>query len=186
MAATATPKSPRPSEPTPDTLAEVKRRARFVVTGHSGATYELRALTLDDLASEDGIPDDLIRVALLEAHTPGGVSAEIARALHDETEHEDGSSVAAKLSADVLRLRDRIVLRAVVKPELKESDVADLDPFDRHMIAEFAQRQRNVDAAGRQVGADTLDTFRRACRELARAETDEARKAVLLEMAELQ
>lgn len=172
------------SEPKPDSLAEAKRRARFVVTGHSGATYELRALTLDDLAAEEALPDDLIRVALLEAHTPGGVSGEIARELKKSS--EEGNAAAVKISADVLALRDRIVLAAVTAPKLKPADVADLDPFDRAMIAEFAQRQRNVDAAGRQVGADTLDTFRAACSQLARAETDEARKRLLLELADLQ
>lgn len=178
--ATAT-RRPQLQPPQPDSLAEVKRRARFVVTCTSGASYELRALTLDDLAAEDALPDDLIRVALLEAHSPGGVSGAIAS--HMQHDREDD---AMKLSADLLKLRDRLVLKAVVTPKLKPADVQHLDPFDRHEIAEFAQRQRNVDAAGRQVGADSLDTFRRACAQLARAETDEARKGLLLELADLQ
>lgn len=181
MATTATRKSLRASDPTPDTLAEIQRKAQFTITCESGAHYEIRAVTLDDLATDDGIPDDLIRVALLESHQAGGASVDIAAQL--KKGDLDG---ARELAASLGALRDRIVLRAVVSPKLKPADVAKLDPFDRQTIAQFAQRQRNVDAAGRQVGADTLDTFRRTCAQLARGEADEARKGLLLELADLQ
>jgi hypothetical protein len=123
----------------------------------STANVTIRPLTLDELAAQNGLPDDLLRVALLE-QIPGGVVAEIA----DKIEKGDAASLAAakKLSDDNLKLRDRIVLAAVVAPKLTARDLAGLDPFDKAEIAGFAQRRETVDAAGRRVGADALDTFR--------------------------
>lgn len=141
----------------PSTLAEWRRRSTMDVTLSSGANVTVRPLTLDELAAVDALPDDLIRIVLLE-QIPGGVVAEIGAQL----EKGDPASLAAarKLSEDNLKLRDRIVLTAVVTPKLTAKDLAGLDPFDKAEIAAFAQRRLNVDAAGRRVGADALDTFR--------------------------
>lgn len=176
--------APANGVPRADTLADVKRKALFTITAPSGAVYTLRALTLDDLAAEEGLPDDLLRVVLLDAHKPGGVSAEISSAVTKRG--DDGLAEARKLSSSLLEVRDRIVVAAVAEPKLKPADVKQLDPYDRQMIADFAQRRVNVDASGRQVGADTLDTFRAVCRQLARAQADEGRKQTLLELAEIQ
>jgi hypothetical protein len=149
------------AEPAITSLADWKAGARMRPTLSSGRTVQIRALTLDELAAADGLPDDLLRVALLE-QVPGGVVAEIARQLE---EGDPGSLAAAKkLSEDNLKLRDRIVLEAVIAPALKPKDLAELDPFDKAEIAEFAQRRRTIDATGRPLGSD-LNSYLRAWRE---------------------
>lgn len=140
-------------------LAEAKRRAHVDITCPSGARYTIRALDLDELAADGGLPHDLLRVVLLEM-VPGGVVS----AINDKLVKGDAESLeqARKLSQDVVAVRDRIVLHAVVAPALKEKDVAALDPFDKDMIAKIAQRRLAVDAEGKGVGADPLATFRSA------------------------
>jgi hypothetical protein len=157
---TKTDKNQHSSAPdwTPSSLADWKRRATMDVTLSSGARVRLRALTIDELAAADGLPNDLVRVALLE-QLPGGVVAEIAG--HLENDDDPAAFAAAqKLSQDTMLLRDRLVLLAVVEPQLTERDLAKIDPFDKAEIAEYAQRKRVVDSAGRRVGADALSTFR--------------------------
>lgn len=161
-------------------LADWKERSRMEVTLPSGANAVLRTLTLDELASKEGLPDDLLHVAWLE-QLPGGAAAEIAR------RYEEGDkralAQAQKLAEARRELRDRLVLAAVVSPRITAKDVALLDPADREMIADLVQRRENVDAAGRRVGADRLDSFRGVCDVLARSESDPARRALLLELA---
>lgn len=171
----------RTSDATPDSLAAVQRKTCPTIVCPSTAAFEIRALTLDELAADEALPDDLLRVALVESHAPGGVSAEIAAAAG-----RDDVDEARRLSRALLELRDRIVHKAVVKPALTLAQVKKLDPYDKAMIVEFAQRQRSIDAAGREVGADTLDTFRRVCAFLARTEDRAPRKELLLELADLQ
>lgn len=140
-------------------LAEAKRNAQVDITCPSGTKYTIRPQTLDELAAEDGLPDDLLRVALLEM-VPGGVVAEISEKLR--AGDPESLASARSLSQDTMGLRDRIVLSAVVAPALKAKDVALLDPFDKAMIAAIAQRKLSEDATGKQVGADPLATFREA------------------------
>lgn len=174
-----------PSAPEADTFAAWERNSLITATGPSGTTFTFISLTLDDLAAEDALPDDLLNVAMMEAHRAGGVSSKIA-ALLDEGGKASLDEVRA-LSKATLELRDRLVRRALVKPAVKTAaSLKRLDPYDKHMIAAISQRQLNVDATGRRVGADALGTFREAARVLAGAETDAARKAVLMELAEVQ
>lgn len=138
-------------------LAEAKRNATVNLQASSGTRYTVRPLTLDELAAEDGIPDDLLRVALLES-VPGGVVYEISEKLRAG----DAESLrqAQELSQSLVGLRDRIVLRSVVAPSLKPRDLAALDPYDKAEIAAVAQRRMGVDRDGRLV--DGLATFREA------------------------
>lgn len=168
----------------PSSLAEWKRNSTMDVTLPSGTRVQVRTLTLDELAGMNGLPEDLLRVALLEQASPGGVVAAIGRKL--AAEDPESLKDAHDLSKANVELVNRLVVAAVVAPKLKAADVKSLDPFDRDMIAQLAQRRITHDAAGKQVGADALDSFRAGCRILARSETDDARKAMLLELAEVQ
>lgn len=163
-----------------DSLSAWKKRSLMQVTLPSGAQVLLRAVTLDELFAEEAMPEHLIQAAVLSMQ-PGGVvrkiAAHVAAGEHDE---------ADRLSRDNVGLRDRLVLRAVVEPRLTEDDLADLDVFDKAMIAELAQRVRVTDAAGRRVGADALDTFRTVASQLANVEVDETRRTLLVELAGLQ
>lgn len=164
------------------TLAEWKKSATMDVTLTSGTRVTLRALTLDELAAAEALPDDLLRVVVLDQM--GALMKERARLLN--TGKPADAAEERKLAAATLEVRDRIVLAAVVAPKLTAKDVKDLDSFDKEEIAEFAQRRRNVDATGKEVGADRLGFFRTTCRILGRSETDPARKALLMELADLQ
>lgn len=170
---------------TPDTLAAWERNSLMNVTGPSGTKFTILSLTLDDLAAEDALPDDLLRVAMIEAHVDGGLSGEIT----DLIRKGDKKSLdqMRALSKATLELRDRIVRRALVKPAVRTAAaLAKLDPYDKHMIAAISQRQANRDATGKRVGADTLDTFREACALLSLSETNETRKGLLVELSQVQ
>lgn len=163
-----------------DTLEEAKAKTLMNVTLPTGARFTLRAVTLDELFAEDAVPEDLVQVAVLSLQ-PGALVRRMASHVD-----EGDTDAADKLSRDNLALRDRLVLRSVVAPTIDEADLAELDPYDKSMIAMLAQRLIDTDAEGRKVGADSLATFRSACVELAGAEADEARRALLLELAEVQ
>lgn len=138
-------------------LAEAKRAATVDMISASGTKWTVRPLTLDELVAEEGLPDDLLRVALLEA-VPGGVVFEIAEKLRQGD--KESLLEAKKLSEDTVRLRDRIVLKSVVAPALKERDLDELDPYDKTDIAAVAQRKLTVDEEGRLIPG--LATFRSA------------------------
>lgn len=171
-------------EPTTSTLAEWERNSVFKVTGPSRTVFEMRTLTLDDLIADEALPDDLTRIALLEAHVKGGIDTEIERLWRkgDQASLE----LAQAFARETLALRDRIVLRAVIAPKVTVAKLAKLDPYDKAMIAAIAQRRLADDAVGRKVGADTLDSFREVCRFLAGGEGDPERQAFLMELSEIQ
>lgn len=161
-------------------LSDWKARSLMRVALPSGATVTLRALTLDELAAEDALPDDLVRVAMLNMR-PGALAMQLA-----EHVNAGDREKADELSRANLDLRNRIVLAAVVDPKITADDLADIDPYDKAMIAQLAQRLIDTDAEGVRVGADSLEPFRRGAAQLASVEADEARRALLLELAEVQ
>lgn len=161
-------------------LDEVEQLSLMHVTGHSTARYTLRAVTLDELFAEEAVPDHLIQVALLNMRPDGLVRQMAAHVAAGEQDTAD------ELSRSNLELRDRLVLRAVVDPPLTAEFVRDkMDAYDKAMIASLCQRTSDVDADGKKVGADRLDSFRRVVAELAAAEADEARRKVLVELSEI-
>lgn len=139
------------------TIDEWKTRRRIPATLPSGMNVVLRTVSLHELAAEDGLPEDLLHIALLEM-TPLGVSGEIAREMASQS--EEALERAKKLSRDAVSLRDRLVLRAVEEPQIGPADLADLDWSDKAMIADIASRQTDVDATGRRVyGEQPIATF---------------------------
>jgi hypothetical protein len=141
----------------PGSLDEWKGRRHIPATLPSGMNVILRTVTLDDLAAVEGLPDDLLRVALIEM-TPNGVPGEIARLL--QSERPESLEASMRLSRDTVALRDRLVLAAVVEPVITADDVGSLDGFDKAMIADIASRQTVEDAAGRRVyGDQPIATF---------------------------
>ena len=138
-------------------LAEARRRGIIHATLPSGLQVDVRSLTLDDLVAVNGLPDDLVRIALLEI-SPGGVGAEIAREL--KKADKGALDRARKISEDQNALRDRLVLAAVVQPKLTAKDLPYLDSFDKVMVAEIAQHKLEFDAAGRRIGPEPVSTFR--------------------------
>jgi len=143
----------------PSSLAEAKRNAVVNMTASSGTRYSVRPMTLDELVAANGMPDDLIRAALLDSIRDNkGVSAlslEIAAKLQAGDKRSLGE--ATKLSRDTVALRDRLVLAAVQAPKLKPKDLVALDPYDLAEIAAVAQHRLIVDEEGRL--ADPLATF---------------------------
>lgn len=137
-------------------VGEWQRRRFAKATLPTGQEVTLRAVTLDELAALDALPDDLVAVAWYEK-LPGGISAQIPA---PELQTPEGAARARKLSQDTLALRDKLVLAAVVEPAITETDLPSLDPFDKDMVANLASRQDDLDATGRRVwGVEPLNTF---------------------------
>lgn len=133
-------------------LEEWKGRRTALATLPTGLKVRLRSVTLDELAADEALPDDLVAVAVNER--TGLTAVELARRVSEDT----GS--AREYSQQILRLRDKLVLRAVVEPDLTEADLDEVDPFDKDMVANIASRQTDVDATGRRVwGVEPLNTF---------------------------
>lgn len=151
------------TQPAEGTFDEWRYRSRIPVTLPSGMQVEIRPLTLDELASQEALPDELLRVAFL--HTAGAFEATLGEILSKQT--PESLEEATKLSQESLRLRDRLCLAAIVgPPEVADALKADpsaldlVDPFDKAMVADIAQRQLAEDAAGRRVyGVQPLATF---------------------------
>lgn len=135
-------------------LAEAKRNAIVNMVASSGTKYSVRPLTLDELAAEEGLPDELLRVAILDK-IPGGVAAQQIDLLRKG--NPEALEQSRQLSRDLVSLRDRIVLRAVQSPALKARDLPQLDPYDLHEIALVAQHRLIVDETGGLV--DPFATF---------------------------
>lgn len=178
--------SQSPPEPSPSSLAEWERNSVFTVTGPSGTVFEMRSLTLDQLTGEDALPDDLLRIAMIEwaREVTGGIKGEMAEQLKKGT--PEALEAVRKLGRDNLALGRRLAVAAIVRPKVTEAKLAKLDPYDIDMIVRISQRLEVEDATGKKVGADRLDNFRSTCGFLSRREADPARKAVLVELAEIQ
>lgn len=143
-----------------DSIEELAQRRHMDVTLPSGAKVTLRTVTLDELVADEALPENLVYIAVLE-----GVEAtvpEMARQL--AAGGEEGSKRVREMSRDLLAMRERLCARALVGYENDQAEqmLAQLDGYDKEMIAEFAQRKTVVDAAGRRFGADSLERFRGA------------------------
>lgn len=143
----------------PSSLAEAKRNAVVNMTASSGSRYAVRPCTLDELIAENGMPDDLIKVALLDSIKVGRDASELTIEISAKLRAGDKASLAeaTKMSRDLVTLRDRLVVKAVQAPKLKLRDLAAIDPYDLDEIAAVAQHRLLVDEAGRLV--DPLATF---------------------------
>lgn len=138
-------------EHTSPSVSDWKRRRHAPATLPTGQQVTLRRLTLDELAADDALSNELVAAVVLELQ-PGGIAVEMARLQDLEKQRE--------LGRDMLRVRDALVLRAVVEPALEPADIPELDPFDKAMIADIASGQSDVDATGRRVwGVEPLNTF---------------------------
>jgi hypothetical protein len=162
-------------------LAEAKRGRLIDMTGPSGARFTLRTLTLDEIVAEEGLPEDLLNIALLQL-IPGGVMVEAMEKRADPKTRNE----AKKLSVDSFRLADRIALRAIVAPKVTAKDVAALDGFDKQMIVDICQRRITLDATGRRVGANALATFRELALEWSVDPDSEAFAGAVRKVASLQ
>lgn len=164
-----TKQKPSPSDlPAAGSLEEWRHRSliRDVVLP-SGMVVDLRAVPLDELAALDGLPVEQQRVAFLHQ----------GRAFEDtiaELTRGDDIEKAEQLLDDNRKLVNRIVRVAIAGPlgvveglaALDDDDPLEMiDPFDKEMIVEIAQRLRVFDANGRRVyGAQPLHTFPEADR----------------------
>lgn len=139
------------------TLDNWRARARHHVELPSGQRVVMRTVTLDELASAEGVPDDLVRVALAEIATDTGAAGMVADKLRLDT--QEGLAEARKITDDLAELTRRLVVTAVIEPTLTDDTVRDVPPADLAMVAGIATRRVQFDAAGRRVGVEPLDTF---------------------------
>lgn len=139
-----------------DTLDAWKASRMINATLDSGRRVTMRKLTLDELVSLDALPDDLKQLAAMEAMD---MVVDEARTLLRKGDKRSLGSYT-KMQQDRVRLRDRLVLAAVIKPELTEADLPDLPEPDKVMIAAIAQGQIEFDAVGKRIGLEPMSTFR--------------------------
>ncbi len=146
----------------PSSLAEAKRNAVVNMTASSGTRYAVRPLTLDELIAMNGMPDDLVRVALLDNIKIGREQSALTLEIGEKLRKGDKASLAEaqQLSRGLVELRNRLVVAAVQAPKLKPKDLDDLDSYDLDEIAAVAQHRLLVDEEGRLV--DPLATFQGA------------------------
>lgn len=97
----------------------------------SGALVTICLPNLPQLVRTGQIPNDLIEDAV------GAMQGTV--------------EITAELLADQADFYDKLLAMTVVEPKITEADVAELPYEDVEMLAEFATRQRDVDALGRHL-----------------------------------
>lgn len=159
-------------------LEELRALRVMEATLPSGARVPVRTVTLDELIADEAMPEDLIEIAVME--NTGQTVVEMMRELE-----RDGKERLRKISRDILLLQHRLCVRAIVADD-PEAVVAELDEYDRAMVAELAQRKIVSDAAGRRFGADSLARFPGADPEPAGSAVGGARPDDGLEVPDVQ
>lgn len=124
-----------------------------LVTLPSGATVRIIIPDENVLLANGRLPDQLRETALLcAAHPDGGEGfmheLSVAAAIEDERR-----AAVRSFIEDGLELRNHLVAAMLVEPEVTPEEVArgDFPELDVRMLLEFAERRRNVDAAGNLV-----------------------------------
>lgn len=155
------------------TAAEWRQRSIHRIECPSGARILLRLLSVGELLTAGGLPDDLQKVALEEwaaadAHQPSP-TVQAAAAAYEELpakptrKQETAADTRARGLVEQLAAVNRhIVAAALVEPKLTADELADASfPYaDLEMLAGILQRRVSFDAAGRRIGVEPLDTFR--------------------------
>lgn len=130
------------------TAAGLKKRAVHKdVTLPSGAIVDIKLPNLSQMIKAQTLPNDLVEAALKQQVQPG--EGEEPKMLTREDLEQDWDFV------------EFIVPLVLHTPKVKTEDVADLDPMDVTMLANFAARRTDIDAVGHQLGGlDTQASFR--------------------------
>jgi len=107
----------------------------------SGAVVDIKIPNLQLMIKSGVIPNDLVDAAL---------------------QHQNAEKVTREIIEQTYDYTRFIVPRVLVRPEVTEDDVDELDPLDIELLVNVAARRRDTDAIGRQLGGlDTQDSFRR-------------------------
>jgi hypothetical protein len=132
------------------TVAALKKRAVHKdVTLPSGAVVDIKLPNLSQMIKANTLPNELVDAALRQQVQPGE-NAKEPKPLTREDLEQDWDFV------------EFIVPLTLHTPKVKAEDVADLDPSDVTMIANFAARRTDIDAIGCQLGGlDTVASFRK-------------------------
>lgn len=155
----------------PSTVEEWHARATHRIELHN-ARVLVRFRSLGELIAHGELPDDLIKLALLELSRgagSGGITGEIANELAkadladgDKTAAEASLKSAREIAEGAARLVREQVAFALVEPKLTAEDLAhpDFPMEDLELLAGILNRQIEYDAAGRRIGIEPLATFR--------------------------
>lgn len=137
--------TPTPLKPDSKTRL-LKRRVHEGVTLPSGAIVTIVLPNLGHMIKTETLPNDLIQAALKQ-HIP--VEGEEQPKLTEEDLKKDWDFV------------EWVVPLTIQEPKITTADVADLDPRDITMVANFASRRTDLDAVGHQLGGlETQKSFR--------------------------
>jgi hypothetical protein len=132
------------------------------------------------LIRADKLPEHLTEIALYAAAYPDGaegymadvavrasrtsdVAVRASRTSDDAVADAAAQARLKKAVKDGLELRDWLVAEMLVEPKVTPEEVAggDFPQADIEMLIEFAERRRNVDAAGNQLPIVLLEDFAR-------------------------
>ena len=132
----------------------------------SGAVVSFRIPNTGVLLRSDAIPQDLHEAAVIFTSHPDGTDEMMRELVLTAAMRGPGQDTIASVIAAGHALTYHLVAAMLDEPRVTAEEIADglLPELDVRMLLEFAERQRNLDAAGNQLPIVTMDqwaTFRR-------------------------
>jgi hypothetical protein len=133
----------------------------------SGMRILFRFPTLGELIATGELPERLLELALLEYGDPGRsyrlIGAQAEQALDEQKSDEERQAAkdrADQFGRDLATLNRELCALALVEPKLTAEELSEVPLQDLEMLAGFINRTVVMDAAGRRIGIEPLDTFR--------------------------
>lgn len=127
----------------------------------SGATLTFTIPDSGSLLRSGRLPDRLRRVALMCAGHPEGAEGYVGDLVLRAMVAADGEERMAQALEDALVLQAHLVAEMLVEPAVTADEVTEgaFPELDVKMLLEFAERRRNVDAAGTRLPVIVLSEW---------------------------
>lgn len=156
---TTTKRSLKPT--TKDAWAKASDSGPHVAVLPSGKAVRFRILTAGELLSSGRLPEGLRDAAALYASHPDGPDELMRSLVFTASLRDDAQSALERLIKAGRELEPHVVAASLVEPEVTAEEVASgiFPELDVRMLLEFAERRRNVDAAGNRLPFVTLDEY---------------------------
>jgi hypothetical protein len=132
----------------------------------SGNVVRFKIPNMSALVRSGRLPEALREAALIFSSHPEGPDELMRELVITAALRGPGQDTLSRMIAAGQDLTPHLLAEMLVEPELTAEEIAEglLPELDVRMLLEFAERLRNVDAAGNQLPITTLDdwaTFRR-------------------------
>lgn len=135
----------------------------------SGAVVKFRIPDAGQLLKSGAIPATLREAAILFSSHPEGSDELMRELVITAALRGPGQDTIAAVVSAGNDLRNILVAAMVMEPDVTPEDVAEgrMPELDARMLLEFAERMRNVDAAGQLLPITTMDEWARFRRQSA-------------------